>query len=185
MENLIKKLESLNSVSFDNIELLRGMFVPVEFKKGWILSNTLWQVVPMLYYISNGLLKCTAEDKGEVFTLWTMHTGFLVPGSGFLAAKTIDETIECIKNTKAFALNLRSAAKLAKNNPKLYQVLLEIYDESIMEGRRRELMLRIKNSNRRHQYFKVNYPDLYKILTSHEISELVNISRKYFFSVKK
>jgi hypothetical protein len=185
MENLIKKLENLNSGSPENIELLIGLFEEVAFKKGWVLSNTLWQVSPTLYYISTGLLKCTVEDNGTVFTLWMLHNGFLVPGSGFLAVKTIDEIVECLKNTKAFTLNLRKANKLAKDNPKLYQILLEIFDESLMEGRKRELMLRIKNAKKRHQYFKDNYPELNEILTTDQVADCININRNYFYSILK
>ena len=69
MESLIAKLKSLNSASVQDIEMLKGMFKEVEFRKGWILSNPAWKTKPMLYFISAGLIKVTVTYRDDFLTL--------------------------------------------------------------------------------------------------------------------
>ena len=114
-----------------------------------------------------------------------MESGFLFSGNTLLSRKAINETIESVKNTRGFSLNLRKADKLAMHNPELYKVLLEIYEDCLMEGKKRELMLRIKNARKRYAYFKEYYPVLSDTLTTEQTADFINIDRKYFYAVLK
>lgn len=175
MDKLTAKLKSLNAVSAQDIELLTSLFKDMELKKGWVLNNPAWKTKRLLYFISSGLVKGTITYHEDFLTLWIMESGFLISG----------ETIESIKDTKAFSLNLRKVAKLTKDNPELYKVLLEIYEDCLIEGKKRELMLRIKNAKKRYAYFKENYPELSEILTTDQTADFINIDRKYFYSILK
>lgn len=157
MEALIKKLESFNTATKDSVEMLKNLFVKTEFKKGWILGDSPWQQTPTLFYISDGLLRGTVEHNEMVYTMWLMESGFLLPGNRFLSQKAgKEEIIEFLSNTKAYALNLFRADKLAKDNVSLYKMLLEIYEENLIDGRERELMLRLDTAEERINYHKKN-----------------------------
>ncbi|RZK40374.1 MAG: hypothetical protein EOO90_15360 [Pedobacter sp.] len=165
MKALVEKLESFNTASKDTVNLLINLFVKTEFKKGWILGDSPWQQTPTLFYISDGLLRGTAEYEESVYTMWLMENGFLVPGNRFLSKRNgITEIIEFLSDTKAYALNLYRADNLARGNVSLYKMLLEIYEENLIDGRKRELMLRMDTATERINYYKKTNPSIiYKI----------------------
>ncbi|SDF95186.1 hypothetical protein SAMN05421827_102229 [Pedobacter terrae] len=184
MKALVEKLKTLNTAKKDTIELLINLFVKTEFKKGWIFGGTI-QSVPMLYFISIGLVRGSVEYKESTYTLWMLETGFLIPSHGFLATKGISEIIEILKPTTAYALNLLRAEKLAKEDVNLYKMLLEIYEENLLEGRKRELMLRIPNAVERRKYFNQMNPGMEKAITDEQISQILRIDKKYYYSIKR
>jgi hypothetical protein len=161
MKALVEKLESFNTASKDTVDLLINLFVKTEFKKGWILGDSPWQQTPTLFYISDGLLRGTAEYEESVYTMWLMENGFLVPGNRFLSKRNgITEIIEFLSDTKAYALNLYRADNLARGNVSLYKMLLEIYEENLIDGRKRELMLRMDTATERINYYKKTNPSI-------------------------
>jgi len=161
MKALVEKLESFNTATKDTVDLLINLFVKTEFKKGWILGDSPWQQTPTLFYISDGLLRGTAEYEESVYTMWLMENGFLVPGNRFLSKRNgITEIIEFLSDTKAYALNLYRADNLARGNVSLYKMLLEIYEENLIDGRKRELMLRMDTATERINYFKKTNPSI-------------------------
>ncbi|WGQ09040.1 hypothetical protein QG516_21245 [Pedobacter gandavensis] len=185
MDALITKLESLNSATKRTVDLLKTLFIKTEFKKGWMFGNGTWQSVPMLYYISSGLVRGSVEFKEDSYTLWMLENGFLIPSNGFLSQKGTSETIEFLKPTQAYILNLMRAEKLAKEDLNLYKMLLEIYEGNLLDGRKRELMLRIPNAKNRLEYFKMNNPELEKVMTDEHLAQMLRIDKKYYYSVKK
>ncbi|RAJ28079.1 hypothetical protein LY11_03399 [Pedobacter cryoconitis] len=161
MEALIKKLESFNTATKDSVEMLKNLFVKTEFKKGWVLGDSPWQQTPTLFYISEGLLRGTVEYGETVYTMWLMESGFLIPGNRFLSKRNgITEIVEFLSDTKAYALNLYRADNLAKDNVSLYKMLLEIYEENLIDGRKRELMLRMDTATERINYYKKTNPSI-------------------------
>lgn len=114
-----------------------------------------------------------------------LENGFLIPSNGFLSQKGTSETIEFLKPTQAYILNLMRAEKLAKEDLNLYKMLLEIYEGNLLDGRKRELMLRIPNAKNRLEYFKMNNPELEKVMTDEHLAQMLRIDKKYYYSVKK
>jgi hypothetical protein len=161
METLIKKLESFNTANKETLELLKNLFVKTEFKKGWILGDSPWQQTPTLFYISEDLLRGTVEYDETVYTMWLMESGFLIPGNKFLSKKeSMTEIIEFLTDTKAYALNLFRADRLARHNVSLYKMLLEINEENLIDSRERELMLRLDTATKRINYHKKTNPSI-------------------------
>lgn len=185
MDALISKLNTLSTATKDTVDLLTNLFTKTEFKKGWIFGNGVWQSVPMLHYVSSGLIKGSVEYKDASYTLWLLEDGFLIPSNGFLSKKGILETIEVLKPTKAYVLNLVRAEKIAKDDVNLYKMLLEIYEEILLEGRKRELMLRISNAADRLSFFSEFKPELAKAITDQYMAEMLRIDKKYYYSIKK
>ncbi len=152
MEALINKLNSLKTASKEAISLLEGLFFKTVFKKGSSLGSSPMRTSPMLHYVHNGLARGTVSYNGNTYILWLMEKGFLVPSNGFLAENGVTETVEFIRDSTVYSLDLYAAARLAKSNSGMYKMLLEIYEQSLIEGRKRELMLRLDISAERMEY---------------------------------
>lgn len=165
MEVLVRKLESLNTANPETVRLLTSMFIKTELKKGWIVGGTAWQTTPTLLFISQGLLRGIVEYKGEAYTMWLKQNGFIIPDQKFLTNKqTTNEVVEVLGSTTAYVLNLYQADVLARENISFYQMLLEIHKEIILEGRERELMLRLKSAEERLNFYKsTNSSLIYKV----------------------
>uniref|UniRef100_UPI0018EDD8F7 hypothetical protein n=1 Tax=Pedobacter sp. ASV28 TaxID=2795123 RepID=UPI0018EDD8F7 len=173
MNALIDKLSKLNTGTKATIDVLVKLFTKTEFKKGWMFGNGAWQSVPMLYYISSGLLKGSVEYREVSYPIWMLESGFLIPSTGFLSKKGILEVIEVLKPTKAYALNLLRAEKLAEDDVNLYKMLLEIYEENLLESRNRELMLHIPNAKERLAFFIEHNPEQQKAMTDDQVAQLL------------
>lgn len=185
MENLRKKLLSLKSADAEAIGQLEGLFNPVGFRKNGILLNVSGFPSATLYYITHGLMRGVVSEDGIDCSLWIADNGFVVPGNGFLSGAGMGESIEVLADTKGYSLNLLRADTIAGNNVNLYRMLLEIYEEALLAGRKREAMLRRKNATDRYNYFRENFPSLCHKLTVEQQAEYLHINRKYFYSIKK
>lgn len=186
MEELRKKLLSLKTADMEAIGLLEDLFIPVHFKRNLLISSNLAGIsAANLYYISHGLVKGIISGRKKEYCLWIIHQGFIVPGSGFLTGTEISENIEVLAETKGYSLNLLRADTIARNNINMYRMLLEIYEETLLEGRKREIMLRMKIAADRYRYFQKNYPTLSNRLTLEQQAEYLHIDRKYFYNVRK
>jgi len=185
MEELKKKLLSLNTADRKAIDLLENLFVPVSFKKNWVLSHATGISAANLYYIYEGLIKGAVPGHNQDYCLWIIDKGFIIPGNGFLTGAKTEENIEVLANTKGYSLNLFRADTIARNNVNMYRMLLEIYEEALLEGRRREIMLRIKKAADRYNYFYKNCPTLSNRLTLEQQAEYLHIDRKYFYHIRK
>lgn len=185
MEELRSKLSSLKTANQKVIKLLENLFTPVTFKRNWVLSHATGISAANLFYISDGLVKGTVSEGQKDYCLWIIDKGFIVPGNGFLTGTKTEEVIEILADTKGYSLNLLRADTIARNNINMYRMLLEIYEESVLEGRRREMMLRINKAGKRYEYFCENYPNICHKLTLEQQAEYLHIDRKYFYSIKK
>lgn len=185
MEALIEKLESLKTATKSTVDLLKSLFVKTQFKKGWMFDNGAWQSIPMLYYISKGLVKGSVEHKDTSNMIWMLEKGFLIPSPGFFSQNGSSQTIEFMKPTQAYLLNLVRVEKLAEQDVNLYKMLLEIYEEKLFEAGNRELMLRITNATERLAYFKNNNPELEKVMTDDQVAQMLRIEKKYYYTVKR
>jgi len=180
MKALVEKLESFNTATKDTVDLLINLFVKTEFKKGWILGDSPWQQTPTLFYISDGLLRGTVEYEESVYTMWLMENGFLIPGNRFLSNRNgVTEIIEFLTDTHAYALNLYRADSIAKGNVSLYKMLLEIYEENLIEGRKRELMLRMETAEERINYYKKSNPSIIYKTDKHIFAPYVRMSVRH------
>ena len=185
MDLLLKGLGSLNTATPQSVQLLLTLFSEAQFKKGWLVCNPLLQTKPMLYYLSKGLLKGTTVYNRQIMTLWMMQEGFFISGNGFLFKSSINETIVCEKDSTIFTLNLRKAEKLAVKNHGLYSMLIEIYERGLSESRTRELMLRLKTAGERKAFFQQHNAQLFDRLTTEQVAEVINVNRKYMYSIGK
>ncbi|WP_130857910.1 Crp/Fnr family transcriptional regulator [Olivibacter jilunii] len=184
MEELRKKLLTLKSADEKTINQLEFFFNRVHFKRNGIIYTSGYSA-SMLYYISRGLLKGVVSDDEEEHCLWFIDCGFIIPGNGFLTGTKTVESIEVLANTTGYSLNLVRADTVARNNPQMYRMLLEIYEESWLEGRKREIMLRKQTASDRYSYFVKNFPSLWRRLTLEQQAEYLHIGRKYFYNIKK
>lgn len=185
MEELYLKLRSLKTANEAVIDLLENLFIPITFKKNWVLSNLTGISSANLYYISNGLIRGMVMGGKEDHCLWVKENGFIVPTNGFLTGVESVEYIEALADTTGYSLNLLRADTLARNNINMYRMLLEIYEEALLEGRQREVMLRLKKAIDRYNFFGKNFPYLKKRMTDEQQAEYLHIERKYFYSIKK
>ncbi|QNL49790.1 hypothetical protein H8S90_24300 [Olivibacter sp. SDN3] len=185
MEELRSKLSTLKTADMKAISLLEDLFVPVNFKRNLLLSSNLTGIsAANLYYISNGLVKGVISGLKNEYCLWIINQGFIVPGSGFLTGIETNENIEVLAETRGYSLNLLRADTIARNNINMYRMLLEIYEETLLEGRKREIMLRMKKAADRYKYFHKNYPTLSNRLTLEQQAEYLHIDRKYFYNIR-
>jgi len=186
MEKLKAKLHSLRTADREAIDLLTKLFVEVTFKKNWVISSKLTGFsAANLYYITDGLIRGNVSDGNEEGCLWVIDQGFIVPGNGFLTGCKRDESIEVLAETNGYSLNLLRADTIARDNVNLYRMLLEIYEEVLLQGRRREIMLRIKKAADRYNFFSENYPSLNRRLTIEQQALYLHIERKYLYRLKK
>lgn len=184
MDKLIKKLESLSSSTKEATEILKNLFEETEFKKGAVIASKGWRPLPTLIYIREGLVSGTAEYLEKTCTLWMLESGFLIAGNDFLKTSRVEESIEFLRPTRGFALNLLRAEKIAGSQLSLYRMLFEIYEEIIEEYKLRLLMLSIKDATDRYTFLQKTFPLLFKKLTDHQIADLIRIEDKYFYRIK-
>lgn len=185
MEELRKRLRSLKAADQKAIELLESLFVPVFFRRHWVLSHATGISTATLFYISEGLMQGTVSLQKKDYCLWIINRGFIIPGNGFLTSAKAEEFVEVLSDTKGYSLNLLRADTIARNNINMYRMLLEIYEEVTLEGRRREIMLRMKNATDRYVFFCENYPDLCNRLTLRQQAYYLHVDPKYFYSIRK
>jgi len=185
MDTLSQQLHGLKTADAHAITLLEGLFAPVSFKRNWVLSQTTGMGAANLYYITDGLLRGIVPGARVDHCLWMADGGFIVPGNGFLTGARTDEVVEVLADTEGFALNLLRADTLARNHIHLYRMLLEIYEAALLEGRRREVMLRMKTAQERYGFFCRHYPNLQRRATDEQQAQYLHIERKYFYSIKR
>lgn len=184
MESLFNKLQNLRTAERRLLELLRDSFVPVFFYKGSILVSQIY-APPVLYFIEDGLVRGYFISDGEQQTSWIMENGFLLPPSGIFSSHSPLEYISFLKESHCYALNLARAEKLGLKEPTFYRMLLEIYEESLLDAKERELMLRIKDAGERFLYFKRQHPKLIYLPIHDILASILNIESKYLYRIKK
>lgn len=185
MENLRKKLLSLKTADADALGQLEGLFNPLRFRKNSILVDEFGFPSATLYYISHGLMRGVVSEDGTDYSLWIADEGFVIPGNGFLSGTGTGERIEVLADMRGYSLNLLRADTIARNNVNLYRMLLEIYEEALASGRKRETMLRMKKAADRYRYFRENFPSLHHKLTVGQQAEYLHIERKYLYSIRR
>ncbi|MFC0318662.1 MULTISPECIES: Crp/Fnr family transcriptional regulator [Olivibacter] len=185
MEELRKRLRSLKTADEKTVTLLENLFIPVTFKRNWVISYPTGISAANLYYITDGLVMSVISKPDEDYCLWIINKGFIVPGNGFLTGKKKEEVIEVLNDTKGYALNLLRTDTIARNNINMYRMLLEIYEEALVEGAGREIMLRIKNITDRYDHFLKEYPDLARKLTIEQQAKYLQVDRRYLYKIIK
>lgn len=182
--DLTQILSRLDTATPDALELLTSLFVAVTFKKGMILASN-DQPCFKLYYIASGLVRGYFFYNNEEHTCWILEQGFLAPIAHPEGSGQAIEYIDFLAETQGWSLNLHKAEVLAQKDPSMYRMLLEIYQGIILEGKARELMLRIQTADEKYQYMKQkNEPLLFK-LNNQILASLLNIKLKYLYKVKK
>lgn len=184
MERLIDKLLNLRTAEKHLVDRLQEIFVPKIFNKGLLLSMPDYSY-PLIYFIEHGLVRGYFVSDEEEHTAWIMESGFLLPSAGFFSADPSIEYVGFLKESRGFALNLAKAEELARNEPRLYRMLLEIYEESLHAAKERELMLRIRYAEDRYLYFKEYHPRLIHLPIHDILASLLNIEPKYLFRIKR
>lgn len=184
MQRLTYKLQNFRTAEKRLVDLLLDMFVPVVFHKGAILVTPIYST-PVLYFIEEGLVRGYFDSDGEQQTSWIMESGFLLPTKGIFSSNPGIEYISFLKDSRCYALNLFSVEELAVKEPRIYRMLLEIYEEGLREGKQRELLLRIKNAGERFLYFKSQHPRLIYLPIHDILASVLNIESKYLYRIKK
>nr|WP_315419979.1 hypothetical protein [uncultured Pedobacter sp.] len=183
MERLIDKLMNLRTAEKHLVDRLQEIFVPKIFNKGLLLSMPEYSH-PVIYFIEYGLVRGYFVSHEEEHTAWIMENGFLLPSAGFFTATPSVEYVSFLKKSSGFALNLTKAEELARNEPGLYRMLLEIYEESLHAGKERELMLRIRHAEDRYLYFRECHPKLIHLPIHDILASILNIEPKYLYRIK-
>lgn len=182
--DLTQILSRLDTATPDALQVLTNIFVPVTFKKGMVLTSS-DQPCSKLYYIASGLVRGYFFYNNEEHTCWILEQGFLAPVAHPDGSGQAVEYIGFLTETHGWALNLNKAEVLAQKDPSMYRMLLEIYQDIILEGKARELMLRIQTADEKYQYIEQkNEPLLFK-LNNQILASLLNIKLKYLYKVKK
>ncbi|WP_316814100.1 hypothetical protein [Pedobacter heparinus] len=183
-QTLAEKLTALSSSTPENTLLLSNLFVRVFFKKGMILSINDY-AFPILYFIETGLARGYFYHQQKEYTYRAMENGFLMAMASLQHKKQVVEYITFMTDTHGWSLNLAKAQLLARKEPSLYHILLEIQQESIMDGKARELMLRLKTAEDMYVYLQESSPSLVHKLSNQILASLLNIKLKYLYQVKK
>lgn len=184
MEALITKLNSLNTASKEAISVLQDLFFKTEYKRGSLLGSSPARTSPILHYVHDGLARGTLYHDGRSYILWLMEKGFIVPSTGFLTGHGFSETVEFVKDSTVYSLDLFRAEQLAKSNSGMYKMLLEIYEQALIDGRKRELMLRLKSSSERMDYFEETDKNLIYSIDRNTISSYLNITSRQLNRLK-
>ncbi|KQM65203.1 hypothetical protein ASE74_10045 [Pedobacter sp. Leaf216] len=184
MERLIDKLLNLRTAEKHLVDCLLDIFVPKVFEKGLLVSTPEYSF-PVIYFIEHGLVRGYFVSGQEQHTAWIMESGFFLPSAGFFTGDLSIEYIGFLKESRGFALNLAKADELARKEPRLYRMLLEIYEESLHAGKERELMLRISNAADRYLYFKRHHPKLIYLPIHDILASILNIESKYLYRIKR
>lgn len=184
MQRLTCKLQNFRTAEKRLVDLLLDMFVPVMFHKGALLVTPIYST-PVLYFIEDGLVRGYFDSNGAQQTSWIKDNGFLLPTAEIFSSNTCVEYISFLKDSHCYVLNLASVEVLAIKEPRLYRMLLEIYEEGLREGKERELLLRIKNAGERFLYFKSQHPRVIYLPIHDMLASLLNIESKYLYRIKK
>ncbi|MEH6307241.1 hypothetical protein RYH73_16455 [Olivibacter sp. CPCC 100613] len=185
MVELRQRLQSLKTANEKTVMLLENLFSPISFKRSWVISYPTGISTAYLYYITGGLVRSVVSKSSGDYCLWIIDKGFIVPGNGFLSGTKKEELIQVLNDTEGYALNLLRADTIARNNINMYRMLLEIYEEAVVEGAGREIMLRIKNATDRYNYFLMEYPNLARKLTIEQQAQYLQIDRRYLYKIIK
>lgn len=183
-QTLMEKLKALGTSTPETILLLRSLFTPVFFKKGMVLSINEY-AFPVLYFIEEGLVRGYFYHQQNEYTYRVLENGFLMAMAGPENKKQVAEYVMFITDTHGWSLNLAKAELLARKEPILYHILLEIQQESIMDGKARELMLRLGTADDMYTYMNENNSSLLYKLNNQFLASLLNIKLKYLYKVKK
>jgi len=184
MQRIIEKLQTLKSADPRLADLMASFFVPKSFKKGVLLSMPDYSY-PILYFIEEGLVRGYFVNGEEERTAWVIESGFFLPSTGFFSNGASIEYVSFLKDSQTYALNLIQFDEQAAKSPGLYRMLLEIYEEHILEGKVRENMLRIHLAEQRYLYFKDRHPRLTELLSHDVLASYLSIDSKYLFFIKK
>jgi len=184
MERLIDKLLNLRTADKHLVDCLLEIFVPKVFKKGLLLSMPEYSY-PVIYFIEYGLVRGYFVSHEEEHSAWIIESGFMLPSAGFFTATPSIEYVSFLKESRGFTLNLAKADELARNEPRLYRMLLEIYEESLHAGKEREMMLRIRHAGDRYLYFRECHPKLIHLPIHDILASILNIEPKYLYRIKR
>lgn len=166
------------------MEQLINAFIPKSFEKGLLLSTPEYSF-PVLYYIERGLARGYFDSGDEQHTAWILEEGFILPSAGYFNDADSIEYISFLDHSTGYALNLNKADELARANPVIYRLLLEIYEQSLHQAKERELMLRITHAADRYLYFKKSHPKLVHLPIHNILASLLNIQAKYLYKIKQ
>ncbi len=184
METLINKLKGLTSATEKSAEIMTTLFTPFVYHKRTLLA-TADHSDALLYYINSGLIRRFFILDGLEYTSRVMME------SGFLLHKLNKkdnpsaEYIEFLEDTEGLVLNLCRAIIAAQEQPEIYSMLLEIYQDLIHQSNERELMLRHKSSDQNYAYLKQVNEQLTNKVPNDILASYLNISVKYLYTIKK
>ncbi|TCD03493.1 DUF1963 domain-containing protein [Pedobacter psychroterrae] len=84
MENpsLYEQLSRLRTATPELVRKLTGLFVPVTFRRGTLLSVP-DHTLPVLYFIEKGVVRGYYFYHQEEYPCWIRRGGFLLPGIGY------------------------------------------------------------------------------------------------------
>lgn len=176
----------MNYATPEAIDFLLSQGQTLHFKKGSIISGPS-HAYPMLYFVEDGLARGFIENLEQEHTLWVIQQGFILPSGGLICQRKSLEFVQFLKDTQTWSLNLSKATVLSKNSNEkavLHQVLLEIYEEAIFDGKERELLLRLPQAKERYLRFKNRDNTLFYQLTIDILSSFLRMSRKQFSRIK-
>ncbi|MCX3265633.1 Crp/Fnr family transcriptional regulator [Pedobacter agri] len=183
-ENLIETLKNMRMAEPHHLEELIHAFIPKSFEKGLLLSTPEYSF-PVLYYIEKGLARGYFDSGDNQHTAWILEEGFILPSAGYFHDADSIEYISFLEHSTGYALNLNKADELGRENPVVYRILLEIYEQGLHQSKERELMLRITHAADRYLYFMQSHPKLVHLPIHNILASLLNIQAKYLYKIKQ
>ncbi|TCC99991.1 Crp/Fnr family transcriptional regulator [Pedobacter psychroterrae] len=186
MENpsLYEQLSRLRTATPELVRKLTGLFVPVTFRRGTLLSVP-DHTLPVLYFIEKGVVRGYYFYHQEEYTCWIRRGGFLLPGIGYFSDSYSIEYIQFLSDTTVWSLSLPKVEVAMRSEPLFYRMLLEMYEIKVQEGKERELMLRLKFAEDRNLYARKNFADLFEHVAIYILASFIGIERKYIYKFKK
>lgn len=180
-QTLMERLDALHAATPETAALMHGLFTQVFITKGSVLH---WQEQssPLLYFVERGCVRGYFYYEKEQYTSWAIEHGFLLPLNP--VAKTAEiEYAEFVTDATVWVLNIAKLELLKQ--PDLHRMLLEIQQDCMLEGKRRELALRLQTADMQFLFMKRDQQELMDKLPHDILASLLNVKPKHLYKLKK
>lgn len=183
MVELEEKLRKMSTSSSAAIKTLLDFFVYSDYAKGAIIGMP-EHSFPMIYFLEKGLVRTFINEHGEDHTFWIMENGFILPPKGFFSISPNKKFIQVLEDSKIWSLNLTKAELAAREEPTLYRMLLEIYEEKLNSIHEQLTILNISDALKRFSAFMDKYRNIPSRVDNTQLASLLRINPKHLYRIK-
>jgi CRP/FNR family transcriptional regulator, anaerobic regulatory protein len=184
MEDLEKQLTEKGLKTAFGREAILRLFEKVWFRRGQLLLVP-GQTSQSIYYISRGLVRGYKRYEGYEDTSWfALENHFLIP-EGCFSGHPVGEYVEVLEDSEGFVLPLRQAQRLMAEIPQLSLVFLQLLEDCVLQGKRREEMLRLSAAADRYRFLQESYPYVVRQASQEILASYLHLSPKHLSRVRK